>query len=299
MQTNILPLLAIAAFSLGGCGLHTPSMQEIGELKERVGPDKEALIAEIRCELERGVYQAVNDPNFGSKAANGGQSVDWLLQWVVKVDLQITVDDKGTVGPGVTLTTPFGTAAQSFSLGLGLQASTEGQRKEEVGYSYALQELETEVEGQKRSAAHIDPSTPCGANGLFIHGDLAIGDFIHQNIFLARPPGLIPSPFNAFNDQIQFIITYSGNFTPSWKLVRFSVNPSSPFASAARTRTQYLTLTFGPPAPPVTAAPGTKTAKAAPEVQGAPRLNDTAEAVHNASLIGQAVTAAIRIGVTQ
>ena len=279
----------LLSLSLAGCGLHTPSMQEIGETKEKVGPDKEALVSEIRCELERGVYQAVHDPNFGPRAANGGQSVDWLLQWVVKVDLQITVDDKGTIGPGVTLTTPFGTAAQSFSLGLGLQASTEAQRKEEVGYIYALQDLETEVEGQMRSLAHINPAAPCGANGPFIHGDLAIGDFINQNIFLARPPDLVPSPFNAFNDQIQFVIVYSGNLTPSWKLVRFSVNPSSPFASAMRTRTQYLTLTFGPPAPATT----TPTAKAAP------RLNDTAEAVHNASLIGQAVTAAIRSNITQ
>ena len=103
----------IAAISLplvvNACGLSVPSMQEIGEPQERVGPDKNDLVGAIKCEIRNGVYNAVYNPNFYQPTATTGNSVNWLLDWGVKADLQVTVDDQGTFGPGVTVNTPFGT----------------------------------------------------------------------------------------------------------------------------------------------------------------------------------------------
>jgi hypothetical protein len=221
--------------------------------------------------------------------------VDWLLGWGVKASLQITVDDKGTFGPGVTVTTPFGAPTQSFSLGVGLQGSADALRKEEIGFAYPLRYLVNEI---TEHAKYLNPEKGCDENGLFIHSDLKIGEFIDQNTFPARPPGVIlpngSNPFNAFNYTVQFIIVYSGSITPTWKLVRVSVNPNSPFASAMRTRTQYLTLTFGPLAQtfPTSPPPGAAAPVPAPSPQV--RLTEEAEAVHNANLIGQAVVNALQ-----
>lgn len=288
----------IAAISLplvvNACGLSVPSMQEIGEPQERVGPDKNDLVGAIKCEIRNGVYNAVYNPNFYQPTATTGNSVNWLLDWGVKADLQVTVDDQGTFGPGVTVNTPFGTPTQSFSLGVGLQGSADALRKEEIGFAYPLRQLVAEITEHPKI---LNPKKGCGENGLFIHSDLKIGEFIDQNTFPARPPGVIlpngSNPFNAFNYTVQFIIIYSGSITPTWKLVRVSVNPNSPFASAMRTRTQYLTLTFGPLAQtfPAPIAPGAVPVPApSPQV----RLTDEAEAVHAANLIGQAVLGALQ-----
>jgi hypothetical protein len=297
-KRSLSRLLFLLPVVLGGCGIYVPGMQEVNEPQDKVGPDKNALIGEIKCEIRNGVWNAVHDPNFFSPSATTGNSADWLLGWGVKADLQITVDDKGTFGPGATFTSPFGTAAQTVSFGLGIQTSTEAQRKEEIGFAYSLKDLVTEVDNHRR---YLDPSKTCGANGVFIHSDLKIGEFINQNVFIARPPGIIPNgtePFNAFNYDLQFVIVYGASITPGWTLVRVSINPNSPFASAMRTRTQYLTLTFGPLSdtkPPPLFATQAKQPTPVPLVQ----LNQEAEAVHNANLIGQAVTNAIRSSAAQ
>lgn len=297
-------LIVIYSLVLGGCGLTTPSMQEIGQSAKQVPLDKTALIGEIKCEITRGIYEAIKNPEFGKGAKNPGNSVEWLRDWVVKANLTMTVDDKGTFGPGVTLTSPFMTAGQSVSLGIGVQASSAAQRKEEVGFTYSLGDLMKTIDHHNALAEidphikKIDPLTPCRANGLFINSDLKIDEFMNQNIFLARVPGLVKgrsSPFDAFNYTVQFTIMRSGSLTPSWKLLRVSVDPSSPFASASRTRTQYLTLTFGSPPPGQEQAAQTPGQKQLGTPPLAPlRLNDTAAAMHNASLIGQAIAGAIK-----
>lgn len=165
-------LMTTCSIALGGCGLATPSMQEIGQSPERVPLDKNALVGEIKCEITRGVYAALHDPRFGGDAKNPGNSVNWFRQWVVKADLAMTVDDKGTFGPGVTFTSPFGTAAQSVSVGIGVQVSSEAQRKEEVGFIYALNDLVTVLERQV-AAPETDPNAPNRSLGL-VRGEWTI-----------------------------------------------------------------------------------------------------------------------------
>ena len=145
---HLAPFVVMTACKLAGCGVNTPDMNEFGEAAHKVGPNKAALVAEIKCEIARGIHHTLTDRNFGAGAANPGKSLDWLLKWVVKADLQITVYDKGTFGPGVTITSPLEMVSQTVSLGLGFQASTDAQRKEDIGFTYALQDLEDDLTKQ-------------------------------------------------------------------------------------------------------------------------------------------------------
>jgi hypothetical protein len=51
---------------------------------------------------------------------------------------------------------------------------------------------------------------------------------------------------DVLSDDITFLVTLSGSVTPTWKLVRFTVNPSSPFFSATRSRTNEALIAIGP-----------------------------------------------------
>jgi hypothetical protein len=52
--------------------------------------------------------------------------------------------------------------------------------------------------------------------------------------------------YNTFTETINFVSILSGNITPSWKLARFSNNPSSSLVSAQRNYTNQVIITIGP-----------------------------------------------------
>ncbi len=241
------------------------------------------VVGEIQCELKKAVYNAVHDPHF-PPGPNTGTSVDWLKQWGAKVTLTLTVDEKGSLNPGVTFFVPYAndvkkfstgtvTTAQSFSFGIGLQASSDATRKETISYTYAFKDLL-----DQKSIDNI----ACPYEGsVTIHSDLKINDFVRNKIYLARLPDLLGpttslSPYTAFSDEISFIVIYGGNLNPVWKFVSISgSSSSSPLVNSTRTKTQDVLITFGL----VVETP-----------EKPPTLSDDANAVHNANLIGQAVS---------
>lgn len=279
------PLAIGAAISLVGCtGLFTPNLQEAYHKDpdfEKI--DESHVVGEIQCELEKAVYNAVNDPHF-PPGPNTGNSVDWMRKWGAKVTFTLTVDEKGGLNPGVTFFTPFEnsvkkfssgsvTTAQSFSFGLGLQASSDATRTETISYTYAFADLL-----KQKSITNI---TCPYEDGVTIHSDLKINDFVKNKVYLARLPGLLgittpSSPYTAFSDQISFVVIYGGNINPVWKFVNISGNSSSsPLASSTRTKTQNVLITLG----------------LVVETSGQPpTLSADANAVHNAGLTGQAVS---------
>jgi hypothetical protein len=85
---------------------------------------------------------------------------------------------------------------------------------------------------------------------------------------------------------VTFIVIYGGGVTPSWKLVNFTGNTTTPFLNAQRTNTNDVIITLGPPAPP---SAGNK---------GAPlALGTAAENMTLAALIG--ISVANQVSITQ
>lgn len=84
-----------------------------------------------------------------------------------------------------------------------------------------------------------------------IDGDLKIAQFIHDKAEVAFGGNAATAPaswplYNTFTEDINFVATYSGNATPSWKLVHLSANATSNLVSAQRSYTNELIITLGP-----------------------------------------------------
>jgi hypothetical protein len=268
----------VASISLSGCGLFVPEMQEFPNSKDSEKFDENMVVNQIKCELHKGVQDTLNDPLFSSAAPVPGNSINWLRTWGAKVTLELTVDEKGSLNPGISLVEPFSAPSKGlFSLGIGVGGSADATRKETIGFQYAFADL----------LAEGDINGPCAnEKGILIHSDLKIGDFIKNKAFVARVPGTIVSPYTAFNYEATFLVSYGGSATPSWQFVRLTVNPNGPFASASRSRTQHVIITLGQTEP---STPATPTTLAAPA-----RVSREVEAVHDAAIIGYSVATAIQ-----
>ena len=326
------------ATSLAGCGLTVPDMEDFYQHDQIVPHDSERLdenviVNQVKCELTRSVYQLLVSPPLkkpGGKAfVDDGHGHDistrWLKNWGAKIQMTLTVDEKGGLAPGLTYNSPFEKAGQTFSLGLGASASADATRQETITFTYAFDDL-LRPHLPKDPSADPNPAfapRPCdNEGGVLIHSDLKIGDFIASKVFLAMVPGtIIPgtidpdeapglfntpcskdvtappgagggsgagpvqastvcSPYSTFTYKVTFLVAYSANATPSWKLVRFTANPGSPFLSAMRTKTQDIQITMSP----VTHGQ---------DKNSPAQLNADGEAAFNAGITGQAVAGAI------
>jgi len=94
---------------------------------------------------------------------------------------------------------------------------------------------------------------------VLIEGELKFREWLYMTLRSAFVEGGVTGDFasdlqneiraakkDVLQNQITFAVQYNGNVTPAWKLVRVSVNQSSPFFSAQRSRTQDLVITLGP-----------------------------------------------------
>ncbi len=215
--------------------------------------------------------------------------LSWLNEWAAQVTLVITVDEKGGFNPGISITPPLApavstfssnkttvTTQQSFSLGLGAGLATDGTRKDTLSWLVdfvkftdraELEKVRAERDAAYAAAANAGSSKvqmPCGHKGsAFVDSDLAIREWLYAatlpaNVHRAGVPDFAPelqaeakaSKKDVIAHEITFVVTYSGNVTPSWKLLRVSINQGgSSFLSAQRSRTQDLVISMGPKAP--------------------------------------------------
>lgn len=256
----------LTAVTVGGCGLYVPEMQEWHEPPEQQKITENRIINHIKCELHKGVDDAI-DKYYGA-GKRSGLTAEWIKSWLATVTLKLSVEEKGTANPGISWVRAL-SDARTFTLGAGVNGSSDATRIETISFTYPLKDL--------RAARPI--VNPCANPGeVLVEGDLKIGQFLDKKVFLTTVPGTIVGPYSAFSYQVSFVVVYGGAVTPSWKLVDFTVNPDSPFLSGTRTRTHDITITLAPPGDPAAAE---------------------AAVIHNAALIGQAVASAIRRGETR
>lgn len=265
---------------LTGCVAAIPDMAPMGQTTLQETFREIDLVNHIKCEILLGVRDALK--TWSKEGGNGGNGVEWLKDWQAKVSLKLTVDDTGSLNAGVAIVDPMHnvistfskggnvTSSQSFTAGLGLQASTQATRAETLAFTYNLDDLLTYDYLPK------DAKNCTGQGKVPIVGSLKINEFIVAKAGLAANPDTVPnngitSPFTVFSDQVTFIVTTGGSLNPVWKLVHFSGNNgNNPLFNAVRKRTQDVTITMGP------------------------KNSADVAAVYTANLTGQAVAAAIQ-----
>ena len=176
----------------------------------------------------------------------------WLDASAGSLTLTMTVDEKSGLAPGATWTTPLetvGKTAQSFSLGLGGAASADATRKQQVDFVFDVQKdfLQNKMFREFNDRG-LTPSHCKDEDGkILIESDLRIQEWLDSALFARNIPGNVDigRPDVLTND-ITFVVTFSGSVTPSWKLVRWSINQNTPFATASRVRTNEALIALGP-----------------------------------------------------
>jgi hypothetical protein len=275
---KLVPALVSNARSIGcsgimmlliGCGLSVPNMQPFaftGDDAKVEGLKESSLTGFIKCELHFAVQQmfdlaALDENNTKLDPINypPHPSIDWLRNWGATVSMKITVDEKSTLAPGLSYNSPMEniistfssgkvTTPQSFTFGVGASVSSDATRTENLSFYYPFSDLLAEGRIEKEYCSKAPPGT--------IDADLKIDDFLRSKYEAATVGGLIlhkvgvpadgsVSPFLTFTYEVQFVVTTSGNATPTWKLVHVSANPNGPLLALMRTRTDDVIITMG------------------------------------------------------
>jgi hypothetical protein len=236
---HILPVTGIVLM-LGGCGTYVPEIQEIsadqagGQLLVR------AIARSIHCEIKDAVAYVVGIEPLAR----------WLLGWGAQMQITLTIDEQSSFSPS-GLYSPMNIF---FLLG-GVGASAEATRIETLNYYYTVKDL-------YYSKACLDPKdiadSHSSSGSLLIQSDLKLRELL-LDVATAQATGdisvtsAIPADAstattakNGITHEITFKVITNGNVTPSWKLVRATINPTPPLFMGSRTRTHDLIITFGP-----------------------------------------------------
>lgn len=299
--------LAVAAMALGlsGCGLSYSRLPEVWD--EAANPNATVDMGRqiknaIRCELKWGTAEARRLPRT-VRSVNGREvsnAEDGFMpdSWGVLIQLTLQADEKSSFTPGATLKYP----TQSFSLGLGGQASSQNVHYHKYNYYYSARDLAQPMIGStcdpdfdlgpKTSSPFVDASK-LGIREWLVAAVQVI-DF-HRSSRAALdgegvPLGAPGTQSDSSQYDNKFVVITDASIAATWNLVRVST-PGSPLLDVSRSRTHELLMTL---------APGTTSFQTAKDSRGR-RVVRTVDApspaaieAHNAALIGSAVANAIR-----
>jgi hypothetical protein len=258
-------LLGIVIALLAGCGTYVPDIQEFWGSPVDATYKVNRVSAQVVCELRKAVQRVVSDapPEFvatpGAPPPPRRRDLSWFVNtWAAQVTLNLIVIENSALTPGVSLnsiyrngTTTFPGAAavttpQSFSLGLGVTASSTATRNDKLNMFFTVKEL---LYGTPSIGKSCIPNQPSNAD-LFLQSDLKLYDWLSAAL-LPYDVSIInyannSTAQNAITHDIKFEIVSDGSVNPTWKLVRITANTSPSLISAGRDRTQELIITFGP-----------------------------------------------------
>jgi hypothetical protein len=159
------------------------------------------------------------------------------------------VDERSSLAPGATWTTPISLAKETASVGFGGGVSADATRKQQVDFVFNVKKdfLENKAFREQHDRG-LTPAHCYDEEGrVLIESDLRIQEWLDSALFARGiSDNLDAGRPDVLTDDITFVVAYNASATPSWKLVRWSVNPNAPLASAARTRTNEALIAIGP-----------------------------------------------------
>lgn len=282
-------MAAALAGSLAGCGTFVPGF---GEFYDTVPPENliDAIVSHVHCEIKSQVQFLILDDYDVAKERHPvtGQLLKrrlaWFDDWAAQVTLTLTVEEKSSLNPGVTLNTVLPNAVtsfpngpvnspQSFNLGFGIGGTATATRKAIVSWYIDFRDfvknpvklaearrVRNQLYAEARAAGSPVPRSLCNdRSGVLMEGDLKFRDWLYMTVKPAFVEGGVVGDFaqslkneikaakkDVLQNHITFAVQYNGNVTPSWRLVRVAANPTGPFFNTQRTRTQDLVITLGP-----------------------------------------------------
>jgi hypothetical protein len=221
--------LAISA-GLGGCGLYVPNISEFPGDSVSEQQLVQKIIQAVTCELR----DAVND--FYDKQQRQHLFIDG---WGAQLTLTLTIEERSELNP-----TALWVPNRMFSLFGGIDLSADATRTDTINSFHTIQEI--------RALQSCTPEErPVGP--FLLESDLKLENLLFDSQTTADTGQVnfgetarAGSGKNVIQHEVKFIVTSSGDLTPTWKLSRvWSVNQSGIFLAALRNRTQDLLITLG------------------------------------------------------
>jgi len=221
--------LAISV-ALGGCGLYVPNIVEFPGDSVSEQQLVQKIIQAVTCELR----DAVN--NFYDKQQRQHLFID---AWGAQLTLTLTVEEKSELNP-----TALWTPNTIFSLFGAADVSADATRTDTINSFHTIREI--------RVLQSCSPEErPVGP--FLLECDLKLENLLFDSQTTAdtgqvnfTETARAGSGKNVIQHEVKFIVTSSGDLTPTWKLSRvWSVNQSGIFLAALRNRTQDLLITLG------------------------------------------------------
>jgi hypothetical protein len=259
---------------LSGCGTYVPEIQEPpgnSEVGQRL---VQSIVTNVTCEVQDALFDLYKV-----------YPKTFLDGWGIQLTLSLTTDEKGSIIPVANLLPPS-PANSIFNLGLGATLSAEATRINKLNSYLLVDELR-----RARCPAELRPG------GLFLlQSDLKLREWLFDAV-VANGTGVarldkdkIGGPFkaNVLSHEVKFEVLSSGNISPGWKLTTATAGAAF---SASRDRTHDLTITIGPADTSFVTTMVNGERKRALIVHGP---GEEAAALHNASIIGNAVGDAVR-----
>jgi hypothetical protein len=227
-RTLFAPLCA--SVLLAGCGTYVPDIQEFPGDSRAGNQLVTAILTNVKCEL-RDALQDFYDKTHGAKT--------FLDDWGIQTDLNLTISEKGELSPTAELT-PVSPANAVFTLGLGVNGSSQATRTDKIMSFNTVAEL--------RALHRCDPRLRGGP--WLLQSNLKLNEWLISALLGTDTNSANFATFTSkdsvLTHEVKFEVISGGDLTPSWKLVRATVNPSGTFLAVNRNRTHDLIITLGP-----------------------------------------------------
>jgi hypothetical protein len=221
--------LAISA-GLGGCGLYVPNISEFPGDSVSEQQLVQKIIQAVTCELR----DAVND--FYDKQQRQHLFIDG---WGAQLTLTLTIEERSELNP-----TALWVPNRMFSLFGGVDLSADATRTDTINSFHTIHEI--------RALQSCTPEErPVGP--FLLESDLKLENLLFDSQTTADTGQVNFTETaragigkNVIQHEVKFIVTSSGDLTPTWKLSRvWAVNQSGILLAALRNRTQDLLITLG------------------------------------------------------
>ena len=265
MKKAATVLSLVSVLALTNCGRGVPNLAFNGEDQVFV----EDVHLAIRCELIAAIHeanrQAAETPSLRKKSEN------FFNSWAVKYTLTLVVVENFTAN------LPLGGISDSPTpppTGIpGNTVATVG-----LGAGYSSKATRTETDQSSRTVDYYAKQMRCSEgkkNKIVPNGSgLGFGGWLRTRLSLVDRNVIPPiSKADTFTYKIQFDIARTGNFSPTWTFVQSPLNSVAAPLTGGRSTAHSVLVTFGPVESPAQ-----------------PTLAKNAEAVHNANIIGAAIT---------